>query len=215
MDDDFRPFLPLLVISCPLFLLWTWFWGWGDGTSRSNVSPFEYSETSGPLDKSSRKHNVPVSIHPCNYVSTITYIIMNIDRDVTMQGLGKFILGARGPRKIVRGRPIAPAKNRRYARWAESVPAAMSMVRLDVAWIDESPWRVIASAPGVFELGQVDPLKLWVPLPEHKIFINLCTLEYTVPTDILDVGGGFCCKDFTNFTFSVNILLCNLAPKKD
>jgi len=46
---------------------------WGDGTSRNDVSPYECSGTSGPLDESSQKHNVPGTIHSCHFAPTKTY----------------------------------------------------------------------------------------------------------------------------------------------
>jgi len=43
---------------------------YGHKTSRNDVSTYECSGTTGPLDESSRIHNVPALIHPWHFVPT-------------------------------------------------------------------------------------------------------------------------------------------------
>ncbi len=56
---------------------------------------------------------------------------------------------------------------------ARCIPAAVCVVRLDVARIDESPGWLVTPATRVFELGQVYPLQLWVTLPTQKLITSV------------------------------------------
>ncbi len=70
--------------------------------------------------------------------------------------------------------PVPQHWNRYY--WsvrARCVPAAMCVVRLDVARIDESPGWLVPPATRVLELGQVYPLQLWVTLPTQKLITSV------------------------------------------
>ena len=78
----------------------------GDGTSRNNVSSCECSGT--PCRRINRPlwHNVPGLVHPCHYALYKTFWLVQIGRDISMQGhcvSGTIHLGDQGSQNIHTG----------------------------------------------------------------------------------------------------------------
>jgi len=97
---------PWNIMSLELYIHVIMYMWWGDETSRNDVSLYEFSGTPGPQINRPIWHNIPGLIHPRHFASYNTFRLVQIDRDVSMQGhcvSGTIHLGDEGSQNIWTG----------------------------------------------------------------------------------------------------------------